>query len=38
MSDPNHKGFDRFLEWWGDSFNTESFDLEEMNRSLHQPD
>ena len=34
MSDPNHPDHDNFLEWWGEPFAPEAFDLEKINLEL----
>lgn len=36
MSDPNHPDHDRWLEWWGESFDPEAFDLEKINLKLQR--
>ena len=34
MSDPSHNKHDSYLEWWGDEFDPEAFDIEEINFAL----
>ena len=36
IHDPNHPQHREYLEWIGDSFNPEAFDLNEVNRKLRQ--
>ena len=36
IHDPNHPQHEEYLEWIGDSFDPEAFDLDEVNRKLRQ--
>lgn len=36
MRDPNHEEHDSYVEWWGDDFNPEEFDIEVVNRALQR--
>ena len=36
MYDPDHEEHDRFFDWWGSEFDSESFDLEGINLALRQ--
>ena len=36
MDDPYHQSHKRFMEWWGQPFDSEAFDLEETNLGLRQ--
>ncbi|RMD71013.1 MAG: plasmid pRiA4b ORF-3 family protein [Gammaproteobacteria bacterium] len=34
MKDPAHEEHDTYVEWWGETFDPEAFDLDEVNREL----
>ena len=34
IADPKHKEHEQYVEWIGDSFDPEAFDLKEANRML----
>ena len=34
MAEPKHRQRERFLEWLGEPFNPETFNLKEVNRQL----
>jgi Plasmid pRiA4b ORF-3-like protein len=36
IHNPNHPQHEEYLEWIGDSFDPEAFDLDEINRSLRR--
>ena len=36
VKDPNHPEHEDMLEWWGDDFDPEAFDLEEVNEALQK--
>jgi hypothetical protein len=36
LNDPYHQKHDMFLDWWGQQFDSEAFDLEETNLGLRQ--
>ena len=36
IHNPNHPEHEKYLEWIGDSFDPEAFDLDEINRKLRQ--
>jgi hypothetical protein len=36
IKDPNHPEHEDMLDWWGDDFDPEAFDLEEINDALQQ--
>jgi hypothetical protein len=36
MSNPDHVDHDSYIEWWGDDFNPEGFDIEIVNRALQR--
>lgn len=38
MKDSSHEAHDHFLEWWGEQFDPEEFDLNETNKSLQKID
>jgi len=35
LQDPEHPEYEERLEWLGDSFDPEAFDLDEVNQILH---
>jgi hypothetical protein len=37
ISDPNHPEHDEYIEWAGEDFDPEAFDLEEANETLQHP-
>ena len=34
MSDPNHPEHEQYKEWYGDEFDPEHFDIDEVNKQL----
>ncbi len=36
MHDPNHAAHDSYVEWWGDDFDPEEFDIESVNEALQR--
>ena len=38
MGDPNHEEHGSYVEWWGDEFDPEAFDIEEINQALQDID
>ena len=36
IHNPNHPEHEKYLDWIGDSFDPEAFDLDEINRKLRQ--
>jgi hypothetical protein len=36
INNPRHPEHQEYLEWIGDSFNPEAFDVDEVNRKLHR--
>ncbi len=38
MQDPKHKDHESYLEWWGETYDPEEFDLDEINRELQNID
>jgi hypothetical protein len=36
INDPNHEEHDSFLEWVGDAFDPEEFDIDEVNAALRR--
>ena len=38
MKDPNHEEHEDYMEWWGEEFDPEEFDLEETNQVLQEID
>ena len=37
VNDPQHPNHADMREWWGESFDSEAFDAEDINRWLAQP-
>ncbi len=37
IADPDHPEHDEYIEWIGDDFNPQAFDLDEINEALRQP-
>lgn len=36
INDPTHEEHESFMEWWGEPFDPEDFDLEETNKALRR--
>jgi hypothetical protein len=38
ISDPEHEQYEEMMEWWGEEFDPEYFDINQINSMLKQKD